>query len=408
MINRINTTWGLNKEFLHNRMSFICGPRQIGKTTTVREFLRKIGQEKNYHNWDSIGVKRKFAKNKLFFTENLPPKSKEKSWVVFDEIHKYPKWKNLLKGFFDEFKDEIQFAVTGSARLDLFRKSGDSLLGRYFLYKMFPLCPKDLIKKKYDYSLQWDPTQDLNEIPTANKEFSGITSELISMSGFPEPFLKGSKDFYQRWQENYLSLLIHEDIRDLTNIAHIKKLETLVFLLPDRIGAPLSLNSLTHLLECSYGSVKTWLEAFEKVFLLFCISPYTSKISRSILKEKKYYFWDWGLLENKGQRFENFVAVQLLRAVTSWNEWGKGKYELFYARTKEKQEVDFVITKNKKPAFLVEAKLSDTEPNNGFKNIRAKLSNPPAFQVVHKDGHYKRTSSGIITIGIDRFLQLLP
>lgn len=186
MIKRTLTTWTLNKDFLHGKMSFIAGPRQIGKTTTVRRFLKDIRQEKNYFNWDSISLKQKFAKNPLFFKEGLPPvPKKKKNWVVFDEIHKYPKWKNLLKGYFDEYKDEIQFVITGSAKLDLFRRSGDSLVGRYFLYKMFPLGPKDILSLRYDFSNQWNPRLELKSIPTIKKDFFEAITSLLSTSGFP-------------------------------------------------------------------------------------------------------------------------------------------------------------------------------------------------------------------------------
>lgn len=132
---------------------------------------------------------------------------------------------------------------------------------------------------------------------------------MLNTSGFPEPFFNGTKDFYQRWKDSHVSLLINEDLRDLTKITQIKKLETLIFLVPERVGSPLSLNSLRHVLECSYGSVKSGLDAFGKVFLVFSLSPFSYKISRSILKEKKYCFWDWGLSDDFGQRFENFIAV---------------------------------------------------------------------------------------------------
>lgn len=409
MIDRTIPLWALNEDFLNRRMSFIAGPRQIGKTTMTLQFLKKAVQKTNYYNWDSISLKQKFAKNPLFFKEDAPPcPGDEKIWIVFDEIHKYPNWKNLLKGYFDEFKEVFQFVITGSARLDMFRQAGDSLVGRYFLYKIFPLGPKDILNEKYDFTKQWHPGLELNNIPGPCDEFYNALQDLLNISGFPEPFLNGTKDFYQRWKDTHISLLINEDLRDLTRITQIKKLETLIYLLPERAGYPLSLNSLSNILECSHGSIRTWLEAFEKIFLTFNLPPYSDRLARSVVKEKKYYFWDWGLVDEPGVRFENFVAVQLSRAVSSWNEWGKGKYELFYVRTKDGIEVDFAITNNHKPILLVEAKLADVGPSKYFKNIKNKLDNPLSMQIVNKKGFYENTQSGIIVIGIDRFLQLLP
>ncbi len=407
MINRVLETWAFDRSFLHNKMSFIAGPRQVGKTTLAQKFLKNLAQEDCYYNWDTLGFKQQFAKNPLFFKETFPPRAKNQ-WIVFDEIHKYPQWKNLLKGYYDEMKDEVQFIITGSARLDLFRKSGDSLAGRYFLFKLFPLGPKDIVKTLYNRTKSWNPKDLLEDIPPANSTFSEAVDSLYNTTGFPEPFLDGTKDFYNRWKDIHLSLIINEDIRDLTKITHIKKLETLVFLLPERVGSPISLNALRENLECSHESIKTWLEAFNKVFISFDIPPYTKKLSRAILKEKKIYFWDWGIVEDTGKRFENFVAVQLARVVTQWNEWGLGKYSLHYIRTKDGYEVDFAIALNNTVVLLIEVKEQATEVPKSFILIREKLNNPLSFQVIHRKGFYKRTKENILVLGIDRLLQLLP
>ena len=132
------------------------------------------------------------------------------------------------------------------------------------------------------------------------------------------------KGYYDEWKNNHISLITNEDVRDLSRIVNIQKLQTLVFLLPERVGSPLSLNNLRNTLACAHGSVQNWLEALKKVYLVFDVAPYVARLTRSVLKEQKYYFWDWGLLEDQGKRFENFVAVQLQRAVSAWTEWEKG------------------------------------------------------------------------------------
>ena len=412
----ILSQWALDESFLHGRMSFICGPRQIGKTTLAQNHLEQIKQIKNYHNWDSLSLKRNFSYNPLFFIENIPlPLSPGKKlpaemrqWVVFDEIHKYPQWKNILKGYYDELKQNINFVIIGSARLDYFRQSGDSLVGRYFLFKMSPLHPHDLTGFILNRDSAWHPKSSLVPFSDSDKTFQEATLQLFDLTGFPEPLSIGTKDFYERWKNNHISLITSEDIRDLSRISNIQKLQTLVFLLPERVGSPVSLNNLKNILGCAHASVKNWLEALKKVYLVFAIAPYTARLSRSVRKEQKYYFWDWGLLQEPGKKFENFIAVHLQRAVSAWNEWGKGDYQLMYVRTKDGREVDFVVTERDTPYILVESKKNDKNLAASLTYFKNRLRVPLAFQVVETQGHLKQVDRGTFIIGLDRFLQILP
>ncbi len=212
-ISHIIRQWALDQHFLHGRMSFICGPRQIGKTTLVRRLLEQNKQSDNYHNWDSLTLRQKFASNPLFFIENisrplhpgihLPTEDRE--WVVLDEIHKYPQWKNILKGYYDEWKDSIQFVITGSARLDYFRRSGDSLVGRYFLFKMNPLHPNDLTGVILNRDSTWFPNSPNISFDETDESFRDAADHLYNISGFPEPAYVGTKEFYERWKNNHIS-----------------------------------------------------------------------------------------------------------------------------------------------------------------------------------------------------------
>ncbi len=410
MINRTIKNWAFDRKFLHSRMSFICGPRQIGKTTTVKDYMHQIGEEKNYYNWDSLVLKEKFSQNPVFFTEQLLLHSSKIYTVAFDEIHKYPKWKDILKSYYDDFREKIQFIITGSARLDLFRQSGDSLVGRYFLYKMYPLSPHDLVGKKsrYEFYSQWNLSKNLEEIPVTSHEFKESIDILLNLTGYPEPFIDGSKNFYLRWKNEHISLIIHEDLRDLTRILQIQKLETLMFLLPERVGSPLSLNNLARLLQCSHESVRNWLFALEKVYLIFSLSPFSRQIARSVLKEKKYYFWDWGIVDEPGKRLENFLAVNLKRIISTWNEHGLGNYQLYYIRTRDKKEVDFAVVDNNQVVMLAESKLSDKNVSSAFINLKEQMNNPISFQIINQPGYFKNDPSGIMILGLDRFLSLMP
>ncbi|MFO7979745.1 MAG: AAA family ATPase [Candidatus Aminicenantes bacterium] len=415
-INHTLRQWALDQKFLHGRMSFICGPRQIGKTTLARNHLKKINQSKNYYNWDSLSLRQEFSSDSFFFIENLslplsPEKklpAKDRQWVVFDEIHKYPGWKNILKGYYDEWKNSLIFTVIGSARLDYFRQSGDSLVGRYFLFKMNPLHPHDLTDFVLDINSVWHPKESVIPFPEPDKAFQEASAKLFDLNGFPEPVSVGTKEFYERWKNDHISLITTEDIRDLSQITQIQKLQTLVFLLPERVGSPLSLNKLKNTLGCAHASVKNWLEALKKVYLVFDLAPYSTRLKRSVLKEPKYYFWDWGLLEDPEKRFENFTAVHLQRAVSAWNEWGKGNYQLMYVRTKDGREVDFVITEKDKPYLLVECKINEKQLVPNLPYFKEKLKAPIAFQVIQEPGFLKQVDRGTFIMGKDRFLQILP
>lgn len=406
-LNRHLLNWALSEDYLHGRMAFIAGPRQIGKTTAIRNLLRSLGMEKFYYNWDSQTTKRRFAENPVFFAEDIPVEL-QKLWVALDEIHKYPKWKNILKGFYDDWKERIQFIVTGSARLDFFRRSGDSLVGRYFLFKMLPLGLKELSGEPFIIENIWSPEKALSHIPISAPDAYDKIQSLLEINGFPEPFKVGTKSFLNRWRDNHISLILNEDLRDLTKITHIKKLETLLYLLPEKIGSPLSLNALRQTLESAHGSIASWLEALKKVYLVFSIPPWSARISRAVKKEEKYYFWDWGMARETGPRFENFIAVQLERAISAWNEWGRGSYKLHFIRTKDGREVDFAVADRQKIFLLIETKSGNEAISPNLQYIQKITGAPLAIQVVNKKQICVQKSKNLWIMGIDRFLSILP
>lgn len=399
--------WALSPDSLQGRMSFIAGPRQIGKTTAVQRFLTEQGQPQLYYNWDTPTVKKRYATNPLFFVEDVPP-DRSQAWVALDEIHKYPKWKNLLKGYYDEWRQKIRFIVTGSARLDLFRKSGDSLAGRYFLFRMLPLGIPEVMSGMSSRRDEWVPDQELHAIPSSVSGAGEAVESLLQLSGYPEPFTVGKQAFCTRWREHHVSLILQEDLRDLTKIVQVRKLETLLYLLPDRAGVPLSLNALRQPLESAHGTVRSWLEALKVVYLIFSISPWTARVSRSILKEEKVYFWDWGMVTDPGVRFENFIAVQLQRAIASWNEQGHGPFKLHFVRTKDGQEVDFAIADRHSVWWLIEAKDSDTTLSKSLPAFQAKVQARLALQVVNRAGYCEQKGKALYVVGADRFLSFLP
>ncbi|MFH1379198.1 MAG: ATP-binding protein [bacterium] len=388
-------------------MIFLSGPRQTGKTTLAKEIASHFTNSV-YYNWDIMGSKKLLITNPAFFQE-LTRKDASKPIVIFDEIHKYKQWKNYVKGIYDEFKDDYIFLILGSGRLDVYQKGGDSLAGRYFHFHLFPFTLAELCgnQRKFNSFIQ-NPLKgfDLNNTHKTKK----IWDTLFITSGFPEPFVKKSPVFYRRWSSIYLKQIIKEDIRNFADTKRIDMLELLLSLLPDKIGSPLSLNAIAQDIQTTFDSVKKWLQLLEMVYVLFRISPWTRKITRSILKEKKAYIYSYPEIVNAAARFENIVAIELRRAVYAWNESGLGKFELHYLRDKQKNEVDFLIANNHKPFLLLEVKLSDDTISKSliyFQNILQ----IPAVQLVNKENIYryiKNGSNNILVITAHRWLSSLP
>jgi hypothetical protein len=323
--------------------------------------------------------------NPTFFQE-IKRRDPSTPLIIFDEIHKYKDWKNYLKGVYDEFYDSYQFLVSGSGRLDIYQKGGDSLAGRYLLFHLWPFTIAELDKRNLtiDDFLE-NPLQISME---GNEELKEKWSRLSTLSGFPEPYLANRRATYRRWSNTYSNQLIREDIRDLTGIKSVADMETLYSLLPSKVGAPLSVPSLATDLKASYNSVRSWLSVFERFFLIFSISPWTERIARAIQKECKVYLWDAPRIEEPAARFENMVAMELRRAVTNWDDLGYGQFSLHFIKNKEQQEVDFLIANGRKPVVLIEAKTSDTQPSSTLRKFQNALS-VPAVQLIGEDEEYQ-------------------
>lgn len=406
MIDR--TAIALVKEIIQdfNKMAFLSGPRQVGKTTLAKRYQEQFEQSL-YLNWDNLSHQKKILTDPSFFEkENRDPR--EPFLVVFDEIHKYARWKNYLKGSYDQFKDEFRFLVTGSGRLELFKKGGDSLLGRYFSVPLFPLSLGELQGKLI--SLE-EFKNSLKDPPASSKEKAEIYRHLFQFSGFPEPFSRGTVSFYNRWFPERRTLLLREDIRDATAIREISLLEHLAHLIPGRIGSPLSVNTLKEDIGVAFETVRDWLLILEQFFYLFKLLPFTGKLARTLRKESKVYLFDWSEVEEESFRFENLVALHLLKAVRLWKAMGAGDLGLNYIRDKEKREVDFIISEKGKPLCLIECKSSEEALSPHLLYFQGKLSVPFAVQLLHKTGICQKMSKEGATqwiISADRWLVSLP
>jgi len=387
-------------------MIFLAGPRQAGKTT-LAQIISRFFVNNLYFNWDIADHRLKFMENPSFF-EEVVRKDSSLPLVVFDEIHKYGDWKNYLKGTYDEFHGQYKFLVSGSGRLDIYQKGGDSLAGRYFLFHLWPFTVSELGKVNREI------TEFLNNPLEMTMEKAGELKEiwtgLSELSGFPEPYLAGRKTTYRRWSNTYSQQLIREDIRDLTGVKSILDMETLYFLLPTKIGSPISAPSLSRDLKVSYNTIRNWLSIFERFFLIFSIGPWTRKISRAIQKERKVYLWDVPRIKEPAARFENMVAMELWRSVSACNDIGYGTFTLHFIKNKEQQEVDFLIANEGEPFLLIEAKLSETEPSSNLKKFQDVLE-IPAVQLIEESEGYRKVSNGdqqILIAPAYQWLSMLP
>ncbi|MEY3901066.1 MAG: hypothetical protein RL189_372 [Pseudomonadota bacterium] len=349
-------------EFLEKKMVFIGGPRQVGKTTLCLSFLKPPkATNPNYLNWDDLGD-RKNLREGLLPTGPL---------VVLDEIHKFKNWRSLVKGFYDKKKDVQKFLVTGSARLDYYRRGGDSLLGRYRYLRLHPLSVTEL----------------------------GVTSSddlrsLIRFGGFPDPFFAASDREWRLWSRERLYRIIRDDVRDLELVRDISGIEMLADSLSHRVGSPLSVNNLAQDLQVNFRTAESWVSILERIYFCFRIAPFGAPKIKAVKKEQKLYLWDWSTVNGDGYRFENLVASHLLKFCHFREDAFGEKIELRFLRDFEKREIDFVVLRDKKPIFAVECKTGEKQLSPAIRYFKER-ANIPLFYQVHLGQRSSEPEAGI-------------
>jgi predicted AAA+ superfamily ATPase len=398
-------------EISAGKMVFLTGPRQVGKTTFAKNWLSSERVEDTYFDWDDPAVRSEYNRNPLFFRNIVNAKFKGSPVpMVFDEIHKQKNWRNILKGVYDPNREKVQLLVTGSARLGLYRKSGDSLVGRYFSFQMFPLGLPEAVSD-FSWILEEDrPLVDGESLleharKVNNKHVEEALKKLLTFGGFPEPLLKASARFHQRWIKEYKTLLTREEVRDLSRISDIRGLEHLIDILPSKVGSPLSINSLREDLGYHHSTLVNWINIIKELYLVFTIRPWHRNILRSIRKEVKLFFFDWSGLPDQGRRFENLMAVSLVRMAARFTEMGLGVFEIMYIRDKEKREVDFALIKDNKPLALFETKEGDSEISPSGRYFGKRLG-IPLYQIVHGFGRCEAFPDNCFKIPASKFLML--
>lgn len=342
-------------EDLKKKMVFVGGPRQVGKTTLARAVLSENYPKGRYLNWDYDEDRQDILQKRWSAANNL---------LVFDELHKFPRWKTWIKGIYDVSNNDHSFLVTGSARLDVYRQGGDSLMGRYHYWRLHPFT--------------------LDEIP------KGITPKdafkrLMIVGGFPEPFLDGDERNARRWRRERFDRVLREDVRDLESIRNIQLLGIFLDLLRYRVGGLITISNMASDLQVSPKTAKAWLEVLERMYLVFAVRPYTKSLPRAVLKPPKVYFFDNGdVLGDEGARFENLVASSLLKRLHFLEDRDGYRYELRYIRDKEGREVDFAVIKEGQLVELIEVKYSDENISKPLLYYAKRLKPEKVTQIVAK------------------------
>jgi len=340
-------------------MVFVAGPRQVGKTTLARSLP---GARAGYLNWDVALDRERILKGEL------PP---TRLWV-FDELHKYRRWRNYLKGLFDGRPAGQRILVTGSGRLDLYRFGGDSLQGRYHLLRLHPFSVAEMGVKR----------------PEGLRDF-------LTLGGFPEPYLSGSETEARRWSREHRTRLIREEVASLERIQDLGHLELLVLRLPELVGSPLSINALREDLQVSHKAVASWLAALERLFAIFRVLPLGAPRIRAVKKEQKHYHFDWSVVPSDAARFENLVACHLLKWVHFEQDARGRDVDLRYFRDTDGREVDFVIVDRRRPVRLIECKWADVSVDRSLRYLKAKFPAAEAWQISATGGRDYQTDEGI-------------
>lgn len=342
-------------EDLINKMVFVGGPRQVGKTTLAKAVLSKNFPTGRYLNWDYDEDRQDILQKRW---------SADNSLLVFDELHKFPRWKAWIKGIYDVSHEEHSFLITGSARLDVYRRGGDSLMGRYHYWRLHPFS--------------------LDEIPNGISPQDAF-KRLMTVGGFPEPFLDGDERNARRWRRERFDRVLREDVRDLEQIRNIQLLGMFLDMLRYRVGGLITISNMASDLQVAPKTAKTWLEVLERMYLVFSVRPYTKSLPRAVLKPPKVYFFDNGdTLGDEGARFENLVATSLLKRLHFLEDRDGYRYELRYIRDKEGREVDFAILKEGRLEELIEAKYSDENISKDLLYYANRLEPARATQIVAK------------------------
>jgi predicted AAA+ superfamily ATPase len=375
---------------LKNKMVFISGPRQVGKTCLGMDIAKNYFERFDYLNWDAREDRKRLLQGSFRGDAGI---------ILLDEIHKYHDWKNHIKGLFDKHRGDFSILVTGSARLDVYRRGGDSLMGRYYTYRLHPFSLAEFMGRQ-NRIIPFEPI----DITDSSYESVEAMRCMTTFGGFPEPLLGQSERELRRWHNQRVDRLVKEDIRDVESIKSLSMLQLLVDILPSRVGSLLSLNSLREDLSIAHKTASHWMDVLERFYYHFRIYPFHSKKIRSLKKNPKLYLWDWSEVpDDAGARLENIVAAHLLKLCHFLQDTEGYKADLHFLRDIDGREVDFLVSEAGKPWFAVEVKSSASDVSGHLLYFGERLKIPRLYQVVAEEG-VDRQIGNVRVISLDKFL----
>lgn len=364
------------KRDLSKKMVILTGPRQVGKTWLARELMKEY-RSAQYLNYDNLDDARIIRNQTWSLNTDL---------LILDEIHKMKDWKRFVKGVFDTRPAGQSILITGSARLETFRQTGDSLAGRYFPYRLNPISIREV--------------RDSISPPEA-------LSLLNRLGGFPEPFLSGSDSDAARWRNQYYTDLVREDILEFSRIHEVKAIRLLVEMLRERVGSPLSYASIAEDLQIAPNTVRKYIDILESLCIIFLVRPFHTNIARAVLKEPKVYFFDSGYVKgDEGTKLENTCAVCLLKHTQYLHDASGEDISLRYVRTRDGKEVDFALCKENRVTTLIEVKLTENKPTPGLLYFNGRIPDAAAFQLV-QNLRQEESIKGISVVAAGRWLSAL-
>lgn len=359
---------------LNKKIALLVGPRQAGKTWLAKDVSKSFSNSL-YLNYDDTKDREKIHKQSWLESTDL---------LIFDELHKMPNWKTYLKGIYDTRPEHQKILVTGSARLEIYDKVGDSLAGRYFCHRLLPLSLAEL--------KQTGETTNIDR--------------LLERGGFPEPYFADDEIEASRWRMQYLNSLLSTDVFEIKTIHNLKGMRLVLEMLRERVGSPISYKAIAEEAQLSPPTVKEYIQILESIHVLFLVTPYSKNIAKSILKEPKVYFYDVGFVKGDiGAKLENFVAVSLLKSIYGRNDILAEDCRLHYLRTTDGKEVDFAIVKNNAIETMIEVKTSDDSVSKSLRYFYERHSHPAIQLVLSIRNEYQ--DKGIQVLRLDKYLSTL-
>ncbi len=379
----------LNK--LGETMVFVGGPRQVGKTTVAKHIAeQEYSGSYQYLNWDAADDKKSITDRRFDADARL---------LIFDELHKYRSWRSYLKGIFDTERERYRILVTGSARLNVFRRGGDSLLGRYIYYRLHPFT----LAERLGHVSNQKVGEELSLPSEVSSNARSVLSQLEKFGGFPEPFFRQDDIFLRQWQNARAERIVRDDIRDLEQVRDLSALHELALALPAKVGSLFSLNALREDFSVTHKTMAHWVEILEQLYYHYRIYPYASSPLVSRRREPKMYLWDWSVVESSSARFENLIASHLLKFVHYLYDVFGFRAELYFMRDARGNEVDFLVTVNHAPWFAVEVKEQDEKIAKTLNLFKEKYNIPYSYQIVRTPNIYQR-EKGVVLVSADLFL----